>query len=232
MKRLIWIGVSALLVLGVAFGAVSWVHAQAPAPTETPSTTPTTPSWGWGGWGHHGRGMMGWWGGYLQDEMLTALANRLGLSVDDLKAKLQAGTTPAQIAQEKGLTQDEFRTLMQEARNDALDLAVKNGKLTAEQAEQMKQGTWALGTYLKDTFFATLAEKLGLTTEELQAKIDEARGATLDRAVQDGKLTSQQAEWLKQNAPKGWGLGGFGCRGPWGGWGLSSSTPTTTPTQP
>jgi polyhydroxyalkanoate synthesis regulator phasin len=229
-KNILFFGLGALLVVGLLFGSVAWVYAQAPTPTTPPSTDSTTPiAPGWGmmggrGWGMMGgRGMMGAWGGYLQDEMLTALANKLGMSVDDLKAKIQAGTTPAQIAQEKGLTAAEFRTLMQEARNEALDLAVQNGKLTAEQAAQMKQGTWALGSYLKDTFFATLAEKLGLTTDQLQAKIDEARSAALDRAVQEGKLTSQQSEWLKQNAPQG-GLGGFGwgCHGgPRGGrgWG-------------
>ncbi|WP_322807493.1 phage protease [Thermanaerothrix sp.] len=222
-KNVLLFGLGALLVVGLLFGSVAWVYAQAPTPTTPPSTdstTPTAPGWGWGrhGWGMMGgRGMMGAWGGYLQDEMLTALANKLGMSVDDLKAKIQAGTTPAQIAQEKGLTAAEFRTLMQEARNEALDLAVQNGKLTAEQAEQMKQGTWALGSYLKDTFLATLAEKLGLTTDQLQAKIDEARSATLDRAVQEGKLTSQQAEWLKQNAPQGGGFG-WGCHGG-RGWG-------------
>ena len=215
-KKVLLFGLGALLAVGLLFGSIAWVYAQAPTPTpSTDETTLTALGWGWGrhGWGRMGgRGMMGTaWGGYLQDEMLTALANKLGMSVDDLKAKIQTGTTPAQIAQEKGLTVAEFRTLMQEARNDALDLAVKNGKLTAEQAEQMKQGTWALGTYFKDTFFATLAEKLGLTTDELQAKISEARSATLDRAVQEGKLTSQQAEWLKQNAPRG-GFG-WGCHG-------------------
>jgi uncharacterized protein YidB (DUF937 family) len=228
MKKAWLIGLGILAVLGVALGTVSWVYAQAPTPTTTPQSN--TGTWGWPGWGRHGRGMMGAWGGYLQDEMLTALADKLGMSVDDLKSAIQSGKTPAQIAQEKGLSRDEFRALMQEARNEALDLAVKNGKLTADQAEQMKQGTWNLGAYLKDTFLATLAEKLGLTSEELQSKIDEARSATLDRAVQEGKLTSQQAEWLKQNggAP-GWG--GF-CPGHRGGRGFWGPAPSATPTQP
>jgi hypothetical protein len=59
--------------------------------------------------------------------------------VDDLNARLAKGETMAQIAYSKGLTVDQFRTLMADVRSQAIDQAVKNGTLTEAQADWMKQ---------------------------------------------------------------------------------------------
>ena len=77
--------------------------------------------------------------GLLHDEMIDAFAQKLGISVDDLNAHLAKGETMAQIASSKGLTVDQFRTLMKDARSQAIDQAVKNGTLTQAQADWMKQ---------------------------------------------------------------------------------------------
>jgi hypothetical protein len=45
----------------------------------------------------------------------------------------------AQIAASKGLTAEQFTALMTDARTQAIDQAVKDGKLTQAQADWMKQ---------------------------------------------------------------------------------------------
>lgn len=98
-----------------------------------------------------GRGMMGFGydgdeDGFMHDTMTAALAEKLGLSAADLQARLDKGETLTQIAESKGFTGDKFTTLMTEARTSALDQAVKDGKLTQEQADWMKQrGGWMFG---------------------------------------------------------------------------------------
>ncbi len=77
--------------------------------------------------------------GFMHDDMIAAFAEKLGISVDDLNARLAKGETMAQIASSKGLTVDQFRTLMTDARNQAIDQAVKEGTLTQAQADWMKQ---------------------------------------------------------------------------------------------
>jgi hypothetical protein len=77
-------------------------------------------------------------GGILHDEMIAAYAEKLGISVDDLNDRLANGETMAQIAASAGLTADQFTTLMQEARSQAIDAAVEAGTLTQAQADWMK----------------------------------------------------------------------------------------------
>ena len=83
-----------------------------------------------------GNGLFG--EGLIHDEMVTALAGKLGFTADELESKLDDGTTIAQLASDKGLTVVEFRQLMTDARNEAVDLAVKNGTITQAQADWMK----------------------------------------------------------------------------------------------
>lgn len=75
--------------------------------------------------------------GLLHDEMIAVFAEKLGISRDDLDARLAEGETIAQIASAKGLTVDQFRTLMVDARAQAIDQAAKNGTLTQSQADWM-----------------------------------------------------------------------------------------------
>jgi hypothetical protein len=77
--------------------------------------------------------------GVLHDAMIAAFANELGLSVEDLEARLDAGETVADVAFAQGLTFEEFRTLMIDARAQAIAQAVADGTLTQEQADWMSQ---------------------------------------------------------------------------------------------
>jgi len=136
MKKLI-LAVAMITTLAVALMTSASVFAQSTTP---PAVTPA-PGTGYG-YGRGG-GMMGARGGMagdgiLHDAMIATYAEKLGISVDDLNARLAKGETMAQIAASKGLTADQFTTLMKDARNQAIDAAVKAGTLTQAQADWMK----------------------------------------------------------------------------------------------
>jgi hypothetical protein len=76
--------------------------------------------------------------GILHDAMIAVYAEKLGISVDDLNARMEAGETMAQIAYAEGLTADEFTALMADTRSQALEQAVADGTLTQEQADWMQ----------------------------------------------------------------------------------------------
>jgi hypothetical protein len=133
-----------VMTLVIALVTAGFVHAQGTNPP-----TPQTPGSGYG----YGRGMMGGRGmggnggatgngvvgeGILHDTMISVAAQKLGISVDDLNARLTKGETMAQIASSKGLTAEQFTALMKDARTQAIDQAVKDGKLTQTQADWMK----------------------------------------------------------------------------------------------
>ena len=62
-----------------------------------------------------------------------------------------------------------------------------------------------------------VAETLGWTGEQLQTAMVEARSAALQRAVADGLLTQEQADWMGQRMNQGWpegyGPGSTNCDG-------------------
>ena len=127
-------------VVAIALGAAGLVYAQSPTPQ---AGVPGSGGYGMMG-GRGGRGgMMGNAGidqdGFLHDEMIAIFAKKLSISVEDLNARLTQGETMAQIATSKGLTAEQFSTLMTEVRSLAIDQAVKDGKLTQAQGEWMKQ---------------------------------------------------------------------------------------------
>jgi hypothetical protein len=154
MKKLLIVGAVVLVTL-VALGVAGLAYAQSQnPPTPAPEgNTQYTPGM-MGGW----RGMMGWRQGYRQgmmngyrrgfaqgaygpmhDYMIAALAGKLGLTVDELNAKIANGERPYDIALSKGLTEDQVRELMEQAHDEALQAAVAAGVLTQEQVDRMDQ---------------------------------------------------------------------------------------------
>jgi hypothetical protein len=128
--------------LVVALITAGFVSAQGPAPV-TPQAPGTGNAYGRGAM-NHGSGMMGRGSnvaageGILHDGMIAVYAEKLGISVADLNTRLANGETIAQIAAEKGLTAEQFTALMQDARSQAIDQAVKAGTLTQEQGDWLK----------------------------------------------------------------------------------------------
>lgn len=93
-----------------------------------------------GGYGMMGGGMMtnGSYGP-MHTYMVQSLADQLGLKVEDVQSRIQAGETPYQIAQSQGKTDNEIKTLMQTAHDEALKSAVAAGVITQAQADWMDQ---------------------------------------------------------------------------------------------
>jgi hypothetical protein len=126
--------VIATLVIGVA----GFAYAQ----TQTP------PAWNGRGGGMMGGaypgGMMRGWNrsgeyGPLHTYMVDALAEKLGMTSQQLQDELTAGKTIWQVAQEQGLTEAEIRTAMSEAARQAVDKMVADGVITQQQADWMLQ---------------------------------------------------------------------------------------------
>jgi hypothetical protein len=76
--------------------------------------------------------------GPLHEYMVKALAEMLGLSTDQLEARLDGGETAYQIALAQGIAAEEIPALLSAARAKALDSAVAAGAITQEQADWMK----------------------------------------------------------------------------------------------
>lgn len=70
----------------------------------------------------------------LSNYMPSAMAEVLGLSVDDVNAQLASGETFYTIALAQGYTADQLPALMTSIRSEAIDLATAAGTLTADQA--------------------------------------------------------------------------------------------------
>ncbi len=147
------LAVVAAVVIVAALGTTGLVSAQ----TSTPQAPAAGSGYGAGmGYSRGMRGGMGQGAGYgynatgtgegiLHDAMISYFAEKLGLTVDQINARLANGETMAQISYSTGLTVDQFRTLMVDARSQAIDQAVKDGTLTQAQADWMKQRGAGMG---------------------------------------------------------------------------------------
>ncbi len=136
MKKWIIAGslVVALAVVAV-FGWAGVAYAQ--------SQQPPTPGQGYGYGmmgGGYGYGMMGDAGyGPMQQYMVDAFAKALNLTPEQLQTRIDNGETPYQIAQSQGLSQEQIQQVIEDAHDQALDQAVKDGTLTQAQADWMDQ---------------------------------------------------------------------------------------------
>jgi hypothetical protein len=131
------------LVAAVLLAGVGLAYAQ----TQTP---PDQAQGYFGGmmgrFNGRGGGMRGGWRGQasdgfegpMHDYMVSGLAEALDMTPEALEAELDAGKTAWQVAQEKGISLEDFRTLMDEAHDKALEQAVSAGAISQEQADWMQ----------------------------------------------------------------------------------------------
>lgn len=96
-----------------------------------------------------------------------------------------------------------------------LTLSVVGGVVLAQD----NQSTTPTPTPTRDIFLEKLAGQLGITVDELKAKIVNANEATLDELVAQGRITEQQKEQIlerqQERLEQGWNCPGFG--GNWNG---------------
>jgi len=91
---------------------------------------------------------LGWMADY-RDEMETAIAEGLGLTEEEFEARLADGETPWQIAQDQGISAEDFRAILRDARASVIAQAVEDGVITQEQADRilsrMERGGFPVG---------------------------------------------------------------------------------------
>ena len=150
MKKLLIIASIALVaVLTLSVAGFAYAQSQTPQAPANPSA-----GQGQGGWANGGNrpGMGGRFGGMgalaaqsaggyglMHDEMIAAFAQAFNITPEELQARLDAGDSMWVIAQEKGLSADQFTQLMGQARSASLQQAVADGTLTQAQADWMQQ---------------------------------------------------------------------------------------------
>lgn len=73
----------------------------------------------------------------MRHNIIQDRADILGLSVDELREKIEGGMTFPEIVEEAGFTKEEFAEKMKDKMKENLDKLVEEGKISSEQAEKM-----------------------------------------------------------------------------------------------
>lgn len=184
-----------LVVLSMAITQVSIASAASPA-------SPSGPGDSGDGHGPDKRK------GQLHDLRISAWAEALGLTKEELETRLENGDRIHEIAAELGYEDDEFTTLAQEVRESVLSAAVAEGIITEEQAEGLTDPKSLRKFVLRrrivngdgplhDYVYSALANQLGMRVEELEAALDD--GKTLVEIAEEQGIDTSLREIL-QNA--------------------------------
>jgi len=230
--------VAALVVAAVA--VTGYALAQQPPPPQSGENSFPGPRVGGreGGRRGQGPGQPNWMEPY-QNLIQEAVAEALGISVEELDAAREAGQTLRDLAEEQGVDLADVQAAMEAARLEAIEQAVADGVISEEMAERiierMEQSPPAgwMEPY-HDQMQEAIAEALGISVEELEAARDEGKSPAelareldvdrdkfrqamedtlveiLDQAVADEVLTPEQAEQIAQGRGRGRGPGGPG----------------------
>jgi hypothetical protein len=111
------------------------------------------------------------------------------------------------LAEALGITVEELQSAQEAAVAAGIDQALAEGLITEAQAEMLQErGVRGLRGGMRPPFFgnadstidphALLAEALGITVEELEAAQESARAAALAQAVEEGRITQEQADQM------------------------------------
>ncbi|MEA3349717.1 MAG: hypothetical protein U9Q82_03765 [Chloroflexota bacterium] len=115
MKKIFMI-VAVVSVVALALGAAGYASAQGNVPPQPGSAK----------------------NGALQAYIQPAIAEAFSLTVDELNALHDSGTTIQQYAEEQGMSAEEIQAAMQTAFASATNAAVADGVITQEQADFMQ----------------------------------------------------------------------------------------------
>lgn len=160
-KKVVTVVGAAVVVAALGLFAVGAVSAGEPAPTPDGKAPRGGP------WGHMGRGV-----GIVSD----AVTELLGMTRQEVHEERVAGKTLAQIAQEKGVTDQQVIDALLAGRQEAIDQAVKEGKLTQEQADWLLARAKAMAPFELSNPFAPPAGRGGMHGEMRGEGRGERRG--------------------------------------------------------
>jgi hypothetical protein len=167
-KVLIGLVIAGVIALGI--GAVGVAYAQEKFQMNFPG----------GPGGPGGRGPADG-EGPLHDLMVSEMAAALGMSAEDLQARLDDGERFSDIAAEAGYEGEDFFALMDEVHTAVVEEGLAQGLITQEQADMMSQGPGGFGPgrmggigdgVLHDYMTAALADVLGISVDDLEASRD------------------------------------------------------------
>lgn len=180
--------------------------------------------------GHHGNG--GQNGRFFDRAAASeAIANALGITVEELEAALDEGTKLPDLAESLGVDMEVVQAAIEAVRAEAIAQAVADGTITQEQADAMAERA-ELRTVIRDIFdrdamTAVAADVLGMSVEELEAAkadgvrfpelaeeagiemsvladaMEQAKADALETAVADGLITQEQADEIGSREGKG-----------------------------
>ena len=204
--------VAGLMLTGVmALGGIGYGVSQTPAVAaaiETPAGTITQTLVHFGGlnFGSERPGFLD------QETMDKAIADALGMTVEELQAARDEGQTLTQIAAAQGVDMADVEAAIQAAKEAAVAEAVANGDITQEQADRILSAPERFGGPGFDAPFGfggprgghgqfltpeqtevAVADALGMTVEELQAARDEGQTLAEIAAAQDVDMADVQA---------------------------------------
>lgn len=176
-KKLFPLLIAGTLVAVAIFGAITFRTVQAQATTPTPAA-PSQPN---------------------------TLPNNQQRPGKVFRGGERGGYTNQDLADALGITVEQLQTAQQAAVDEALKQAVSKGLLTQEQADQLKArglgrfhfGDKGIMANSGIDLNALLAAQLNVSVEQLTAARLKAFNMAVDREVQSGNLTQEQADLMK-----------------------------------
>ncbi|HEY5525288.1 MAG TPA: hypothetical protein VIK26_08140 [Clostridium sp.] len=119
------------LILALAMTVVLGLGVTAYASTESTNATHQRSG------ARAGLGMVT--GGKGYDYVESVLKDNLGMTDEEITAGINSGKTMYALAEEKGMTVDQFKAALLEERNKAVDKAVADGTITNEEGANLKE---------------------------------------------------------------------------------------------
>lgn len=160
VKKVIAAVIAAALVALLGLYVVGAVVAQEPTPT--PQAGPKT--WG-GAWGCAARGA---WGCVARGAWCVsdAVAKLLGMTRQEILTERAGGKTLAEIAKEKGISEQQLIDAMLAEQQAAIEQAVKDGRITQAQADWLLARAKALAPFELSNPFAPRGGRAGLSGDK------------------------------------------------------------------
>ena len=143
----------------------------------------------------------------LPDEVVSALADKLGMSKDDLAAKLSASGDPRQtldeLAEEQGVSRQELRETFRAAMPQRPDGAQGgHGGPPPPPPPSGNDALLALDEETEQTLLTALADAMDISAEDLKSEI--ASGTDLRDILKEHGVSHEEARAAFQTAFSSW----------------------------
>lgn len=150
-------------------------------------------------------GAIGYQAVYAQETTPEVQAEGSPIFPDREIQGLGPGGSQEELAEALGISVDELDAAVETAKANALAQAVEEGLITQAQADAYQSGEravrglggWQWLSQNGIDYEALLADALGISVDELQAARAEAADLRLQQAVEDGRLTEEQADLIR-----------------------------------